>query len=101
MHTERVEEVAVMDHFKAVITEPNRPAPAPDKYGSITIPPAGIYFGVTLVGALDWAKAILPALTEGAFVTIYRLDEVEVERVTREEAISAGQGTDSGIADQG
>jgi hypothetical protein len=78
-----------MDHFKAVITEPNRPAPKVDKYGVLVIPPAGIYYGISLVGALDWARTVLPKLTEGAYCTFYRLDEVEVEKMTKEEAVSA------------
>jgi len=77
-----------MDHFKAVITEPNRPSPKTDEYGTVTIPPAGIYYGVSLVNALDWARKTLPRLTEGAYCTFYRIDEVEVEKMTREEALS-------------
>lgn len=78
-----------MDHFKAVITEPNRATPKSDVYGTLTIPPAGVYYGVSLVSALEWARKTLPKLTDGAYCTFYRLDEVEVEQMTKEEAVSA------------
>ena len=78
-----------MDHFKAVITEPNRPVQKPDQYGTMHIPPVGVYYGVSLVRALEWARLTLPKLTEGAYCILYRIDEVEVEKMTREEAVSA------------
>jgi hypothetical protein len=82
-----------VDHFKAVITEPNRPAPKIDEYGVLVIPPAGIYYGVSLVNALDWARKTLPRLTDGAYCTFYRIDEVEVEKMTKEEVVSAPTNT--------
>jgi hypothetical protein len=77
-----------MDQYKAVVTEPNRPQPKPDKYGTLTIPPLGIYFG-SYLGCLQWACDVLPLRTEGAFVTIYEIAERGVREVTREEAMKA------------
>lgn len=87
-----------MDHrnlYKAIIVEPNRKPSEPDYYGTLTVQSAGVSFGKSSAELVKWAKEILPKLTEGAYCVIYRIDEVEVCRVKKEDVGSAVQ-TDAG-----
>lgn len=70
-----------METYKAVIYEPNRPDPKPDRYGTVTLPANPSYVALSPVPLRCWAKDELSGMTKGAYCVIYKIEEVEVERI--------------------
>jgi hypothetical protein len=78
-----------METYKGIIYEPNRPASEPGKYGTVIIP-ANQSMSANFPGAVRrWAKDALRTAAPDAYCVICKIEEVEVERFTREEVINA------------
>ena len=73
-----------METYRAVIREPHKAPPEPDKYGTLTIPGALTTFGPSPVPLRKWAADVLTRCLPEAYCEIYRIEEVLVERVVRE-----------------
>jgi hypothetical protein len=83
--------------YHAIILEPNLKRPEPDEYGTLTLPPTKVRFGKTTLELIEWARAELVKLSDGAYCTIYRIDEVEVWKVRKEDLpdnVEADPGSD-------
>lgn len=68
-----------METYRAVIHEPNKAAPEPDRYGTLTIPGEQSTYGPNPVPLRVWAKEALTKCSPGAFCDIYRIEQVLVE----------------------
>jgi len=77
-------------NYKGTIVEPLKTGKAiPDKYDTMMIPAQTVMGSPSLVAIRDWAALILPRCSKGAYCVIERIDRVEVERITQEEATNA------------
>ena len=70
-----------LETYRAVIREPHKASPEPDKYGTLTIPGSMSTFGISPVPLRAWAQKLLPGCVKGSWCDIYKVEEVFVERV--------------------
>ncbi len=70
-----------LETYRAVIREPHKAPPEPDKYGTLTIPGSMSTFGISPVPLRQWAQQLLPTCAKGSWCDIYKVEERFIERV--------------------